>query len=36
LVHLGVVGEEGHPGIEEISGTVFVSGDLDETEVREC
>jgi hypothetical protein len=27
LVHLGVVGEEGHPGLESISGTLYVSAD---------
>jgi hypothetical protein len=30
LVHLGVVGEEGHPGLETIGGTLYVSADCDD------
>lgn len=29
LVHLGVVGEAGHPGFESITGTLYVSADAD-------
>ena len=29
LTHLGVVGEEGHPGFESITGTLYVSADAD-------
>jgi OsmC-like protein len=34
LVHLGVVGEEGHPGLEAVSVRVFVSTDEGEARVR--
>src|SRR3954453_14955791 len=30
LVYLGVIGEEGTPGVSEITGTLYVSGDADE------
>jgi hypothetical protein len=30
LVHVGVIGEEGHPGLERIDGTLYVSTDADE------
>ena len=30
LVFLGVIGEAGHPGFEEITGTLYVSTDADE------
>jgi hypothetical protein len=36
LVHLGVVGEEGHPGLEAVSVRVFVGTDEDEARVREA
>ena len=29
LTHLGVVGETGHPGLESIEGTLYVSADAD-------
>ena len=29
LTHLGVVGETGHPGVEYIRGTLYVSSDAD-------
>lgn len=31
LIHVGVIGETGHPGIERIEGTLYVSSDADET-----
>lgn len=31
LVHVGVIGEEGHPGIEQIEGTLYVAADADES-----
>ena len=34
LVYLGVVGEEGHPGFEEISGTLYVSADAEEQDLE--
>ena len=34
LVHLGVVGELGHPGVSEITGTLYVSADADEETVH--
>ena len=34
LVHLGVIGEEGHPGFEEISGTFYVSADAEEADLE--
>lgn len=30
LVHVGVIGEEGHPGLERIEGTLYVSADAEE------
>lgn len=33
LVHLGVVGEHGHPGFETISGTLYVSAEAEEPEL---
>jgi hypothetical protein len=30
LVHLGVIGESGHPGLASIIGTFYVSADVDE------
>jgi len=35
LVHLGVVGEYGHPGFDAIDGTVFVSADCEEQQLAE-
>jgi hypothetical protein len=35
LVFLGVVGETGHPGFEAISGTLYVSTDVDEPSLQE-
>jgi hypothetical protein len=35
LVYLGVVGESGHPGIETISCTLYVSADADEGILKE-
>jgi uncharacterized OsmC-like protein len=35
LAHLGVVGEEGHPGVESIRGTLYVSADADPAAVEE-
>jgi len=29
LTHLGVIGEAGHPGLESVEGTLYVSGDAD-------
>ena len=29
LVHLGVVGETGHPGLESVEGTLYVSADAE-------
>ena len=29
LIHVGVIGEEGHPGIETIDGTLYVSADAE-------
>lgn len=33
LVHVGVIGEEGHPGIERIEGTLYVASDACESEL---
>ena len=33
LIHVGVIGEEGHPGIERIEGTLYVSSDADEADL---
>jgi uncharacterized OsmC-like protein len=30
LVHLGVIGETGHPGLSAVTGTLYVSADADE------
>jgi len=30
LIHVGVIGEEGHPGLERIDGTLYVSADAEE------
>jgi hypothetical protein len=30
LIHVGVLGETGHPGLECIEGTLYVSADADE------
>ena len=29
LIHVGVIGEEGHPGLERIEGTLYVSSDAE-------
>ncbi len=34
LVHLGVIGEDGHGGLDHIAGTLYVSVDGEEDEVR--
>ena len=34
LTHLGVVGEEGHPGVAAIDGTVYVGADADDPAVQ--
>lgn len=33
LVHVGVIGETGHPGIERIEGTLFVASDAEEADL---
>ena len=33
LIHVGVIGEAGHPGIERIEGTLYVSSDADEADL---
>ena len=35
LTHLGVVGETGHPGLEAIEGTLYVSAEADESALEE-
>jgi len=35
LVHLGVIGETGHPGVAAIDGTVYVSSDAAESDVED-
>ena len=35
LTHLGVVGETGHPGLESVEGTLYVSADADEGALEE-
>ena len=35
LAHLGVVGEAGHPGLESIRGTLYVSADADPSALEE-
>lgn len=34
LTHLGVIGEEGHPGFEAIHGTLYVSADAEEQDLQ--
>jgi uncharacterized OsmC-like protein len=34
LTHLGVVGEQGHPGLAAIEGTAYVNSDADEAAVE--
>ena len=34
LTHLGVVGETGHPGIESVEGTLYVSADAEEDALK--
>ena len=29
LIHVGVIGEEGHPGLERVEGTLYVSADAE-------
>jgi hypothetical protein len=36
LVHLGVVGEEGHPGLESVNGTLYVSADAEPPAVQDA
>ncbi len=33
LVHLGVIGEQGHSGVDQITGTMYVSVDAEEEDV---
>jgi uncharacterized OsmC-like protein len=33
LIHVGVIGETGHPGVERIEATLYVSSDEDESEL---
>ncbi len=35
LVYLGVIGEEGHPGLEEIEGRFYISADAEEATLQE-
>lgn len=35
LIHVGVIGAEGHPGIERIDGTLYVAADADELALAE-
>jgi uncharacterized OsmC-like protein len=35
LVHIGVIGEEGDPGFAEITGTLYVRANADESALRE-
>ncbi len=35
LVHLGVIGETGHPGLVSVTGTFYVSADADESALEE-
>lgn len=35
LVHLGVVGETGHPGLAEVTGTFYVSADAEPSVLEE-
>ena len=34
LVHLGVIGEQGHPGFRAIEGTMYVSSDSDQPAIE--
>jgi hypothetical protein len=34
LTHLGVVGEEGHPGLASIEGTAYVGSDADDAAIQ--
>jgi hypothetical protein len=34
LVHLGVIGEQGHAGLESVTGTLYVSADADDEAVQ--
>lgn len=34
LVHLGVIGEQGHPGFRAIDGTVYISSDGDQSAIE--
>jgi uncharacterized OsmC-like protein len=36
LTHLGVVGEQGHPGLAAIEGTAYVGSDAEEDAVRQA
>ncbi|MEO8289305.1 MAG: OsmC family protein [Chloroflexota bacterium] len=36
LVHLGVIGESGEPTFREINGTLYVSADAEESNLREA
>jgi hypothetical protein len=35
LVHLGVIGEQGHPGLAAIEGTAYVGSDAEEGAIRQ-
>ncbi len=35
LTHLGVIGEAGHPGLESVEGTLYVSADAEEAVLEE-
>ena len=35
LVFLGVIGEQGHPGLEAITGTLYVSADVSEAALQD-
>ena len=34
LVHLGVIGEQGHPGFKAIDGTLYISSDADQPTIE--
>ena len=34
LTHLGVIGEQGHPGLAGIDGTAYIGSDADESEIH--
>ena len=36
LTHLGVVGEQGHPGLASIEGTAYVGSDAEEDAIRQA